>query len=62
MFPTRIVGTLKKLTQKWLYKNKIICKKNTKKEALYLTDPTKLTESFQPCLAACHVESAQLQN
>lgn len=31
-------------------------------EAINFKEPTKLTESFQPCQATCHVETAQLQN
>lgn len=54
MFPTRTVGTLKNKIY-WLKKETIL-------EAIYFKGLTKLTESSQPCLAACHVEPAQLQN
>lgn len=43
-----------------MVENKITRKTNL--EALNFQEDIKLTESFQPCLAACHVEPAQLQN
>lgn len=43
-------------------KNHLDKQKKTIWKHWILKDPTKLTESSQPCLAACRVEPAQLQN
>lgn len=56
LFPTRTVGTLKIRLKICLIKKKVF------EVAIRMKMFNKLTESFQPCLAACHEEPAQLQN
>lgn len=56
LFPTRTVGTLKIRLQIHFIKKTVF------EVAIGMKKFNKLTESFQPCLAASHEEPAQLQN